>query len=49
MQRLGRKMVHMKNSSMKNTSKTGHQGKINIYFCLIIGAKHILMFFERVI
>ena len=28
-QHLGRKMVHMKNSSMKNTSKTSHQGKIN--------------------
>ena len=45
-QRLGRKMVHMKNSSMKNTSKTSHQGKINIYFCLIIDAKHIIILFE---
>ena len=48
-QRLGMKIVNMKNSSMKNTSKTSHQGKINIYFCLIIEAKHILMLFERVI
>ena len=48
-QRLGRKKVHMKNCSKKNTSKTSHLGKINIYFCLIIEAKHILMLFERVI
>ena len=48
-QRLGRKMVHMKNSSKKNISKKRRGGKINIYFCLIIVAKHILMLFERVI
>ena len=29
-QRLGRKIVHMKSSSKKNTPKTSHQGKINI-------------------
>ena len=45
-QRLGRKMVHMKNSSKENTSKMSRGGKINIYFCLIIEAKHILMLFE---
>ena len=47
-QRLGRKMVHMKNSSKKKYLKSmSRGGKINIYVCLIIEAKHILMFLNE--
>ena len=43
----GKKIVHMKNSSKKNTPKRVAEGKK--YFCLIMEAKHILMLFEQVL